>query len=243
MLIVNADDFGSSELATNNILTCYKNNRITSVSAMMFMADSERSADLALEYNLTVGLHLNFTHKFDGCAGPERLSEYQQRIALFLSKGKFPFLLYNPFLKAQFDYVYKAQYDEFTRLYNKEPIHIDGHCHMHLCMNMIIDKIIPEGFKIRRNFTFTCFEKNPLNILYRYLVDKWLVHRYICTDFFFSISPVTQLLRLREIINLAKLSNVELMVHPEKSEEYTFLLCEEFLQLTSGISMGTYAAL
>ena len=48
MLIINADDFGRSVGETNAALECYIAGRITSVSAMVFMADSERAAELAL---------------------------------------------------------------------------------------------------------------------------------------------------------------------------------------------------
>ena len=66
MLIINADDFGRSVAETDAALRCYIAGRITSVSAMVFMADSERAAELAKENELDVGLHLNFTERFTG---------------------------------------------------------------------------------------------------------------------------------------------------------------------------------
>ena len=141
MLIINADDWGKNKLTTERSLSCYKNGRITSGSAMMFMADSERASELALENNFNIGLHLNFNLKYDGNVKSLRLKEYHQSIASFLSKNKYFVLIYNPLLKRQFDYVYKAQYEEYWRLYNQVPPHIDGHQHLHLCMNMIIDII------------------------------------------------------------------------------------------------------
>ena len=44
MLIVNADDLGRNITATDNILCCHARRRVSSASAMMFMADSERAA-------------------------------------------------------------------------------------------------------------------------------------------------------------------------------------------------------
>ena len=64
MLIINADDWGRSLAETDAALECYKAGRITSVSAMVFMGDSERAAELAKENKLDVGLHLNFTDRF-----------------------------------------------------------------------------------------------------------------------------------------------------------------------------------
>jgi predicted glycoside hydrolase/deacetylase ChbG (UPF0249 family) len=46
MLIVNADDWGRNRDATDRSLECHRNGRITTVSAMVFMEDSERAADL-----------------------------------------------------------------------------------------------------------------------------------------------------------------------------------------------------
>ena len=125
MLIVNADDLGFNEFTTSRILMAFETGRITSTSAMVFMADSERSAEMALDSGLDVGLHLNFTARFSGHAG-SALRECQQRIATFLLENKYYLLMYNPFLKNQFEYVYQSQYEEFTRLYNKNPSHTSG---------------------------------------------------------------------------------------------------------------------
>jgi chitin disaccharide deacetylase len=243
MLIINADDFGSNVVATDNILTCFKNERITSASAMVFMADSERAAEFALQYELDVGLHLNFTCKFSGRVTSSKLIEYQIAIAGFLQRNKYCPLLYNPLMTKKIAYVYNAQYDDFYRLYNRHPSHVNGHHHMHLCMNMIVDAIIPSGLKVRRNFTFAHGGKNLFNRLYRNIIDTWLKKHYICTDFFYSISPISQDRRIRQIINLSNTSNVELMVHPERQEEYFYLMSEEYHQLITGISKGTYAFL
>ena len=47
MITINADDWGRSEAETDAALFCYVNGRISSVSAMVFMEDSERAAELA----------------------------------------------------------------------------------------------------------------------------------------------------------------------------------------------------
>ena len=81
MLIINADDFGRSVAETDAALRCYVAGRITSVSAMVFMADSERAAELAKEKELDVGLHLNFTERFTGKNKCARLTDYQNRVS------------------------------------------------------------------------------------------------------------------------------------------------------------------
>src|SRR5438093_10905015 len=84
MLIVNADDFGRSTAETDAALKCYQEGRITSVSAMVFMEDSKRAAELEKENELDVGLHLNFAEPFTGKHYPGKLGEYHGRISLYL---------------------------------------------------------------------------------------------------------------------------------------------------------------
>ena len=86
MLIINADDWGRNKTTTDNSLVCFKNGRITSVSAMVFMEDSQRAAALALDHGLDAGLHLNFTTKFNQNITSSKLLECQQRITTFTNK-------------------------------------------------------------------------------------------------------------------------------------------------------------
>ena len=66
MLIINADVWGRSAVETDAALRCYEAGRITSVSAMVFMANSERAAELAKENQVNTGLHLNYSETFTG---------------------------------------------------------------------------------------------------------------------------------------------------------------------------------
>jgi predicted glycoside hydrolase/deacetylase ChbG (UPF0249 family) len=131
MLIINADDWGRSVMETNAAISCYTAGRITSVSAMVFMVDSERAAELAKENAVDVGLHLNFTEGFTGRNNSGKVAEHHNRLAMYLSRNKYSQLLYNPLLRRAFSYFYQAQADEFEHLFVKPRSHIDGHHHMH----------------------------------------------------------------------------------------------------------------
>jgi chitin disaccharide deacetylase len=240
MLIVNADDWGINRVATDRILDCYKNCRLTTVSAMVFMADSERSAELALKYELEVGLHLNFTLPFKSSKNSDRLHNQQERISKYLLNNKYYRLLYNPFLKNDLKYVFNAQWEEFTRLYKKPPAHVNGHHHMHLCSNMLAGRLIPRNSKIRKSFSFFEHEKNPFNRFYRNFVDWCIKQRYICTEYFFSIAPICDKARLKRIVHLSKEYDVELMTHPEKEGEYEYLKSTEYQQIIQEAKFGTY---
>jgi predicted glycoside hydrolase/deacetylase ChbG (UPF0249 family) len=241
MLIINADDLGRNKLATERILSCHDQGRITSATAMVFMDDCERASDTILESGIDLGLHLNFTSPFDSSRAPPLLTEYQKHIAAFLLGTKYSVLLYNPLLKGAFDYTTKVQIEEFERLFGKAPTHIDGHHHMHLCMNMLIGRYIPPGTLVRRSFSFGPGEKSRINRLYRQLVDYGLTQRYRCVDSFFSLKRFEEGTRLNELIDLLYNSNIEVMVHPENSDEFKFLMSDVYSEFLSKVKSGTFS--
>lgn len=240
MLIINADDWGRSVAETDAALRCYKKGRITSVSAMVFMEDSERAAELASKNDLDVGLHLNFAEKFTADEYPRMLAGYHNNIVQFLMGNKYSQLLFNPFLRKEFSYSYEAQAKEFVRLFGKAPSHIDGHHHMHLCANLLLSKVIPAGTKMRRNFSFWPGEKSRLNRGYRGLVDGWLARRYRLPDYFFDLTQSIQEKKFDRIAGLAKLSNVELMTHPIVDQEAEYLMSDEFHGMLQRLEVGGY---
>jgi predicted glycoside hydrolase/deacetylase ChbG (UPF0249 family) len=243
MLIVNADDLGRSKIATDNAFACYARERITSASAMVFMTDSERAAELALASGIDVGLHVNLSERFTGESVPEELRHSQARICRFLRTNRYALLFYNPFLREQFHNVFRAQYLEFVRLYGRTPSHLDGHQHMHLASNMLVEGIIPHGSNVRRSFSFWPGEKTVVNRLYRAVVDRWLRRRYRLTDYFFALSQNPTLTRLERIIGLAKDSNVELMTHPQVPHEYDFLMSDNYGFALARVRLTRYAEL
>ena len=198
MLFVNADDYGRDKETTDRILTCYREKRIHSVSAMTFMIDSERAADLARTDQMPTGLHLNLDHDLTATTIPAQLGDHHRIVSTYLKVREWNQVIYNPFLGNSFDYVFQAQWNEFCRLYGEAPQRLDGHHHMHLCMNLLVSGKIPKGIRLRRNFTFYAGEKNPINRTYRHLVDRWLTKNYICTDFFFCMTPLNRGMPPRE---------------------------------------------
>jgi predicted glycoside hydrolase/deacetylase ChbG (UPF0249 family) len=241
MLIINADDWGRSEAETDSALKCYKAERITSVSAMLFMADSERAADLAKEGRLTVGLHLNFSEPFTGTTNSPRLNDCHRRTVNYLKTNKYAQLIYNPLLRKAFSYSCLAQLDEFRRLYQTEPSHIDGHHHMHLCANMLFSGAIPAGMRMRRNFSFWPGEKSLLNRVYRALVDRWIAHKYWIADYFFDLTQCLRENKLHRVAALAKSNRVELMTHPVDRTEADYLASTEFYEFLQQLDVGSYA--
>jgi predicted glycoside hydrolase/deacetylase ChbG (UPF0249 family) len=240
MVIITADDFGKTRHATDNILKCFFNQRITSASAMVFMEDSDRAAALVMKEDIEVGLHINFTTPFNSPKLSSQILKHHQRVASYLAKNKLTQLIYNPFLARSFQYLFLSQQDEFMRLYQKPPDFFNGHHHVHLCANMLLGGLLPKGKRVRRTFTFDAGEISILNRLYRKLLDVFVSGGYVSTDSFFSILPVVDQDRLWNIMNRSIRSNVEIEVHPENAEELEFLLSDQFRLLLNTFHVGTF---
>ena len=243
MMIVNADDWGRSPAETDASLACFKAGRITSVCAMVFMSDSARAADLAKEAHLDVGLHLNFSQEFTGNCQNGMLRKYHDRLIRFTSRSKYARVVYNPGLRREFRYVYQAQVEEYLRLYGRKPSHINGHWHLHLCMNVLLGRIIPEQEKVRRNFSFEPGERNLINRTYRGLINLILERRYRTTRYFFDLSQCLEADRMVSVAELARDETVELMTHPVREAEYSYLTGEEYLKLLGGLKLGNFSSL
>jgi len=224
LLIVNADDWGRDAQNTDRTRDCIMRGTVSSVSAMVFMSDSERAAEIARERGIDAGLHLNFTTPFSAryCVGA--LREHQGKVAEYLNKYKFAQVVCHPGLRGSFAYLVEAQREEFRRLYGAQATRLDGHHHMHLCANVLLAKLLPTGSLVRRNFSFQRGEKSYANLLYRQVVDNLLAKRHRLTDYFFSLPPIEPRSRVERIVALARKFTVELETHPVNREEYGFLM-------------------
>lgn len=238
-VIVNADDWGWDPVTTDRTFDCFRAGTISSVSAMVFMADSERAAGIAQQCDMDAGLHLNFTQEFSAPRGFSRLLEHRQEIARVLTGHRYAATLYHPRLTASFEYVVKAQLEEYERLYGTAPRRLDGHHHMHLCANVMCQKLLPSGTIVRRNLSFGTGEKNFVNRFYRRVQDQRLVRRHRLADYFFDLHPVEPSDRLRRILALGAHANVEIETHPARDEEYAFLMSDEFQQCSAEVCIAS----
>jgi chitin disaccharide deacetylase len=243
MLIINADDWGRDQAATDTALACCQGGRVSSVSAMVFMEDSARAAEVARAARLDVGLHVNFTDTFNGPNCSKEVVTRQGRIRRFLKTSKYALLIYQPLLTSHFRHIFEAQLAEFIRLYGRRPSHFDGHQHMHLSTNMLAQRIIPAGEKVRRSFSFEPGERGWVNLLYRRIVDHCLAQRYRLTDFFFALSQHLGPNQLSPVLALARTARVELMAHTWSQNEYHYLMSNAFCQLSDGVEIRGYASL
>jgi predicted glycoside hydrolase/deacetylase ChbG (UPF0249 family) len=245
MIIISADDFGRSVSETNAAAALAQRCRVTSLSAMVFMKDSERAADLAKELTADVGLHLNFCERWTDRRVPRWLGSHHESLRTFFNLSRYAVVIYNPALRKSFDAVYKAEFDEFVRLYGRQPSHIDGHRHLHLCANMVVDRIIPRGSSVRRNFSFARGEKGLLNRGYRWFVDTCLRRNYSLTDYFFSLEDCLngRGRSMASVAELAQVATVEVMAHPKESNEFNYLDSHRYADVVRCVTKGTYSDL
>jgi len=239
MLIINADDWGRDRDTTERTLDCIRGGSVSSVSAMVFMEDSERAAVTARGQGIDAGLHLNFTTPFSSPCTPTRLIEHQQRLTRYLRRHRFAQVVFHPGLSRSFEYVVKAQLDEFTRLYGSRPDRLDGHHHMHLCANVLFPKLMPWGTVVRRNFSFQPGEKSLANRMYRRFVDGILHRRHELVDFMFTLPPLEPPDRLQRIFVLARQFAVEVEAHPVNPQEYQFLTEGEVFRRTGDLPIAS----
>jgi predicted glycoside hydrolase/deacetylase ChbG (UPF0249 family) len=239
-LIINADDWGRNRDTTNRTLECVRNGTVSSVSAMVFMDDSQRAASTAVGGGIDAGLHLNFTTHFSAPGAAPALIEHQQRLCGYLRWHRLAQIMFHPGLVRSFEYVVLSQIDEFHRLYGRAPDRLDGHHHMHLCANVLIGRLLPAGTIVRRNFSFRPGEKSFGNRLYRKVVDGALARRHRLTDFFFALPPIEPESRLQSIFSLARQSVVEMETHPINAEEYRFLERGEIFRWTGSTRLVSF---
>ena len=222
-LIINADDWGRDRTTTDRTLDCIRCGAVSAVSAMVFMEDSERAALMTREHGIDTGLHLNLTTPFSAGECSSQLRERQATLARYLLRHRLMQVIFHPGLTTQFEYVVKMQLDEYRRLYGSAPVRIDGHHHMHLCANVLVQGLLLPRTVVRRNFSFEMGEKSLGNRLYRHWIDSRLQRHHRLTDYFFSLGPIKPENRLERIVSLSRNFVVEVEAHPINRDEYLFL--------------------
>lgn len=242
MLIINADDVGRCVAETDIAVRLFREKRLSSGTFMMFMEDTERAVDLAQEFGMSAGLHLNLSQRYTGRCPSPAAGAAHERVVRFMRSSKFAVLVYHPGLRRAFRDVIRSQTDEYARLFGRLPRHLDGHQHRHLCANVLWDQLIPQGWAVRRNFSFFPGEKAWVNRTYRRWMDGRLLRRHRLADYFFSLEQCLDQDRLELPAELAKAHPVEMMTHPVREREASFLSGDGFVRRFGDVPLGNYDA-
>jgi predicted glycoside hydrolase/deacetylase ChbG (UPF0249 family) len=213
---------------------------------MLFMADSERAARLAVEGGYPVGLHLNLTEAFlaDGLDGGVR--ERQARLVRHFAGPKWRMWGFSARHYAEIERAITDQLTEFRRLYGREPSHLDGHHHVHQSLSVLLARTLPRGAKMRPSFTFASGEKSVANRAFRAALNRAMLARFATPRYFFAIEDIHPQLGgggLEERLALAGGSTVEVMTHPGYARERSILLSPAWRALVGARRVGGYADL
>lgn len=248
-LIVNADDFGMSEVVNNKILQSFKHGILRSAS-LMANGNSFDHAVKIIESNpeLDVGLHITLS-------GEKPVSKAEEIDSLVNSAGGFhsdsnKFALKYFLRKISINDVRKEIDAQFQKAFDHgiKITHIDSHQHLHL-LPSIFDTVLEFANKFNVQFVRCPNEQLRLNMLSNFFSSKrlfqltavkmgcWIVKNrvYGCADHFFGFYHggfLTTKNILALLQNLPLEGVCELMCHPGKEtcstkEKKTYRIVEE----------------
>ncbi len=243
LLIVNADDFGGNRLATDRILECFAANAITSTSAMMYMSDSRRAAELWRASELPVGLHLNLTQTFEDPQTPQDVRARQARAIAYFASGRRRRFTYNPFVSTLIKACVADQLAHFRQLFDREPTHIDGHNHVHLSPTALL--ALPRGARVRGGEDPPSGKLTAKTTLAR-TRQALIARRHVTTDHFFAIDRLRNSpseTDIKALLAPADWSTVEVMTHPNRERDYAVLMSDAWRSALGGLTCGSFVQL
>jgi chitin disaccharide deacetylase len=242
-LIVNADDLGLGEAETDAILDCFERGAITSATAMVWMRDSVRAAEVARAAGLPVGLHLNLIEPFAAPDVPAGVAETQLRVVRRLRSRRAATQLYHPAWMREFEQCIADQLARFEALYGRAPTHVDGHQHMHLAFNALFARALRPVARCRRPVNRTALESPPFKRAARALVDRLVRVRFATTDWCMSIRPLHPALGgsgITQVLRRAEHDSLELLVHPGYADERAVLSSPDWGVLLAPYRLGSF---
>jgi predicted glycoside hydrolase/deacetylase ChbG (UPF0249 family) len=248
LLIVNADDLGYNAAHTDAVLECARRGQISSATAMMFMEDSDRAAELLGDSGIGIGLHLNLSEAFSDPGVPPEVRDTQARLVRRFgsdSRRRLHRWVYNPTIQRHVEASIRHQRERFEELYGRAPTHIDGHQHVHVCPNVLFARALPPKTKVRRVLDRHASYSSRLSRV-RDARQALLNRRFTCTRWFYDISDVDPRGGPPEaaaLLQRSVASPLEVMAHPGFPEERACLVSPEWEQALSGKPLGTYADL
>ena len=248
LLIVNADDWGGNRSGTDAIERCFADGAISSSTAMVHMADARRAAEIALEGERPIGLHLNLTQPFDAPDVPAAVRARQRDLCRHFSRLASRRWIPSPSarVRALIADAIRDQLERFAELYESEPTHIDSHHHVHVCPDVFLSAALERGVRVRQTISpLPAARRGPATIARR-AKHRSLARRFTTTTHFWAareLSPADGAIPIATAVALARTQPVEIMVHPSFAGELRVLRSELWLQALAGAALGPYSAL
>ena len=251
LLIVNADDWGGSEATTEAILGAFEAGRVTSTSAMVYMPDSDRAAEVATREGLPVGLHLNLTQPFESPDVPAAVRDKQlQTVKRFAGVGRdgrpgtasLRRWLYDPTVRGAVDQAIADQLKRFETLYGKAPTHFDGHNYVDASPNVFLSRSIPRGSAMRGSLGAYPLERSAMGRL-RAARQAIRGRRIRSPDHVLHIADLQLSGQLDPRLRLADGASVEVICHPDDERERTALMSPAWQRALGEYRLGSFADL
>lgn len=251
LLIVNADDWGGSEETTGAILDTFEAERVTSTSALVYMADSDRAASVARERELPVGLHLNLTQPFDDGDTPRTVRDRQLRLTeRFAGAGHdnrpgtaaLRRWLYDPVVRSAVERGLADQLERFEVLYGGPPTHFDGHNYVDICPNVFLSRAIPRGSAMRGSLGAYPLVRTTMGRL-RGARQGIRGLRLRCPDHVLHVADLQLGARPDPRLRLARDASVEVISHPDDDRERSALMSPAWKRVLSEYRLGSFADL
>lgn len=240
LLIINADDLGAEPETTDAILECFTARRITSASEMVYMKDSRRAARLA--DGLPLGLHLNLTQPFEDADTPGPIRDRQARLVRHFASPRLRRFTYDPRVAGAIESAISDQLGAFEALCGRPPTHFDGHHDVQLSLNVLFARTLPWGSRLRGPHTWQGRRLSPGGIPRAF--RHWLISKlYVSTDYVFELK--TDPIRLGDGgpgqgLALADTETVEVVVHPNRRGQQSFLMSDEWGSLVGACRLGSF---
>jgi chitin disaccharide deacetylase len=242
-LIVNADDLGLDTAVTDAILDCFRSGAISSTTALVWMRDSDRAADIARRECIPTGLHLNLIEPYTASDVPSRVADTQGRVVERLRTGGLGAQLYHRAWSEDFGQCIRDQLSRFTEIYGVPPTHLDGHRHMHLAMNALLSRALGPVRRCRRPVNRPPVESAGYKRLARSALSVLVRVRFTTTDACFSVRSLHPELGgsgLDEALLRADRGTVELFVHPGYRDELPLLRSDEWRARVTTHRLGSF---
>lgn len=245
MLIVSANDWGGNARSTDAIAECFLSHRITTATAMVYMADSERAATVAHAGDWSMGLHLNLTQRFDSTVTPPDVRERQARVVRHFASLRLRRWTASPLAWRLVEESVNDQLQRFRVLYDHEPTHVDGHNHVQACPDVFLSRALGRHTPLRGAQTPAGRRRSPGNLV-RAARTTLVRRRFVTPDYFFSIRnihPAFGGVGLTRVLELADHASVEIMVHPGFPDEHRLLMSDSWRSVLSSRRLGSFLSL
>ncbi len=242
LLIVNADDLGLDVVSTDSILRCFRAGRISSASALVGMSDSDRAAALAREANLPIRLHLNLTEPFTDPLVPSDVRDRQARMARHFARSPSAYWICSPLRQPVIEACIRDQIQMFEQLFGESPRAVDGHQHVHTCLNVLFARSLGSITAMRATFNLPPDDIRLAKKGVQMMINAMVRLRFTSTQRFTFVRKGSVCRNAQDLTGLvarARMESVELMTHPGVEDERNLLLSDQWAEAIAGAPLGT----